>query len=431
MDKVYSTFCPKLSNHIGRPLRLKKCLYGADFSGKNWYETLDTFLTSDLNFIRSQVEGCLYVYRKGTSWIKMINYVDDALYYASDDKTRESFELSLKNKFNLTLLGIAKWYLGMRIRQEDDYITLDQDQYVKNIITRFEKSFKHEFKTKDSPLPANFVPSKKDSPTVDAQHKEIKLRFGNLHYRSIIGALLYVSCCTRPDITYAVNKLAKFANNPGVMHYRALLHLIGFMKGNTGKGLKFHHDLKKTQLYSVLRENNIKVSQDSIITFTDSSWNDCIDTGRSTGGNITMIQAGAVDYTSHLPVPVAMSSGEAEYISAAVACMRASHIRMLIYDLKFLGTKEYDSDEPIYEPATIIIDNEAAISMAKCNKDTAGNRHVARQYHYVQQGTALNEHKFEWIGTKYQLADTLTKPGTLATFSSLWDLQLVDIDSTS
>ena len=112
----------------------------------------------------------------------MINYVDDALYYASDDKTRESFELSLKNKFNLTLLGIAKWYLGMRIKQEDDYITLDQDQYVKNIVTRFEKSFKHEFKTKDSPLPTNFVPSKKDSPTVDAQHKEIKLRFGNLHY---------------------------------------------------------------------------------------------------------------------------------------------------------------------------------------------------------------------------------------------------------
>ena len=182
LDKVYSTFCPKLSNHIGRPLRLKKCLYGADFSGKNWYETLDTFLTSELHFIRSRVKGCLYIYQKGGSWIKMINYVDDALYYASDNKTRESFELSLKNKFNLTLLGIAKWYLGMRIRQEDEYITLDQDQYVKNIITRFEKSFKHEFKIKDSPLPTNFVPSKKDSPTVDAQLKEIKLRFGNLHY---------------------------------------------------------------------------------------------------------------------------------------------------------------------------------------------------------------------------------------------------------
>ena len=54
--------------------------------------------------------------------------------------------------------------------------------------------------------------------------------------------------------------------------------------------------------------------------FSDSSWNDCIDTGRSTGGYMSLNQGGAIDYGSHLPVPVAMSSGEAEYISAAVAC---------------------------------------------------------------------------------------------------------------
>ena len=102
-------------------MRLKKCLYGADFSGKNWYKTLDTFLTSDLKFQRSRVEGCLYIYCKEKYWIKMINYVDDALYYAGDDKTRDVFELSLKNKFNLILMGIAKWYLGMRIKQEDDW----------------------------------------------------------------------------------------------------------------------------------------------------------------------------------------------------------------------------------------------------------------------------------------------------------------------
>ena len=60
--------------------------------------------------------------------------------------------------------------------------------------------------------------------------KEVKIRFGNLNYRSIIGALPYVSCCTRPDITYAVKKLAKFSNNPGTTHFRALLHLIGYIK---------------------------------------------------------------------------------------------------------------------------------------------------------------------------------------------------------
>ena len=129
---------------------------------------------------------------------------------------------------------------------------MDQDQYVKNITTRFEKLFKHPFKLKDSPLPSSFIPTKKDSPSTETKIKEIKIRFGNLNYRSVIGALLYVSCCTRPDISYAVKRLAKFANNPGASRFRALLHLIGFLKGNSNKGLKFYMDIRITELYKIL-----------------------------------------------------------------------------------------------------------------------------------------------------------------------------------
>ncbi len=92
-------------------------------------------------------------------------------------------------------------------------------------------------------------------------------------------------------------------------------------------------------------------------------WNDCADTGKSTGGYLSFNQGGSTDYSSHLPVHVAMSSGEAEYISAAVACMRASPLRMLIYDLRFMGCDHYDQDVVKLEPARIIIDNEAAIPM--------------------------------------------------------------------
>ena len=116
---------------------------------------------------------------------------------------------------------------------------LDQDQYVKNITTRFEKLFKHTFKLKDSPLPASFIPTKKDSPSTDAEIKEIKIIFKNLNFCSVIGALLYMSFCTRSDISYTVNKLSKYTNNLGATYFRALLHLIGFIKANSNKGLKF------------------------------------------------------------------------------------------------------------------------------------------------------------------------------------------------
>ena len=77
------------------------------------------------------------------------------------------------------------------------------------------------------------------------------------------------------------------------------------------------------------------------------------------------------------------------------------------------------------EPSRIIIDNEAVISMAKYNKDTVGNRHVARRYHYyVRQGTTLNVHIFEWTGTQSQLSDILTKSGYTINFLPLWSVIL-------
>ena len=50
LDKEYEQFCPKLAKYFGRPLRLKKYLYGADFSEKSWFEILGEFLTKTLGF---------------------------------------------------------------------------------------------------------------------------------------------------------------------------------------------------------------------------------------------------------------------------------------------------------------------------------------------------------------------------------------------
>ena len=153
-----------------------------------------------------------------------------------------------------------------------------------------------------------------------------------------------------------MNKLAKYANNPGVVHFRALLHLVGSLKNSPNKCLRFFPNVRSSLLFQLLKNNNIQISEDTVVTFADSSWNDCIDTGRSTGGNISLTQKDAADYSSHLPVPVEMSSGEEKYISAAVACMKASHLRMLTYDLRFLGSDSCNGDNLNCEPSRIIVD---------------------------------------------------------------------------
>ena len=176
----------------------------------------------------------------------------------------------------------------------------------------------------------------------------------------------------------------------------------------------------------MLKDNYITIEDNSVVTFTDASWNDCIDTGRSTGASLTMIQGGAVDYGSHLPVHIAMSSGESEYIAAAVACMTVSQLRMMGYNFENMGKEDYKPMNMKYPPANIIIDNGAAKAMSKCNKDTPGNTHVARRYHYVRQGALLNEHRFQWVGTDFQLADPLTKCGGKSKFKDILDIIMTE-----
>ena len=127
------------------------------------------------------VEGCLYIYKKDKNWIKIINYADDACYYCNNDETRKEFENKLKKRFNLTLLGEAKWYLGMQIKQHEEHIGIDQYQYSKNVTSRIEKSFKNPIKLKDSPLPTGFTHTKDDCPQSQSQTDEVKRQFQNLH----------------------------------------------------------------------------------------------------------------------------------------------------------------------------------------------------------------------------------------------------------
>ena len=87
--------------------------------GTRWYETLDQFLTKDLGFIRSRVEGCLFIERDNEKWIKMIKYVDDALYYSNDDEMKKSFEKRLSKKPHLLLMeeGKCQFPCSVHIRE--------------------------------------------------------------------------------------------------------------------------------------------------------------------------------------------------------------------------------------------------------------------------------------------------------------------------
>ena len=129
------------------------------------------------------------------------------------------------------------------------------------------------------------------------------------------------------DLIFAVHKLANFSANPGKVHFEGLVHLLRYIRDNTTLGLKYYADLNDTPVTDLLRQANIK-TKNHLMDFSDSSWQDSPDTGRSTGACIIFYQGGPIDHGTHVPGPVAQSSAESEYNAACTAGMSLAHFRM-------------------------------------------------------------------------------------------------------
>jgi hypothetical protein len=118
-----------------------------------------------------------------------------------------------------------------------------------------------------------------------------------------------------------------------------------------------------------------------------------------------------IEANSTMPTPIAMSTSEAEYMAACSASMATAHIRMLLYDMTYLGTKHWrESMQRLPTiPSILMIDNEATVQIAKNGKLTRKTRHIERRFHYVRQGQQDGIHQLHWIPCDSQLADILTK----------------------
>ena len=112
-----------------------------------------------------------------------------------------------------------------------------------------------------------------------------------------------------------------------------------------------------------------------------------------------------------LQIPIAMSSCEAEVMACCSGSMAAAHVHMLLYDMKYLGTKRYNEKQlALPNPPTIImVDNESACKMSINDKLTKHTRHISRRYHYVREGYKLGVHRLQWCPGEDMLADAQTK----------------------
>ena len=155
--------------------------------------------------------------------------------------------------------------------------------------------------------------------------------------------------------------------------------------------LKYYADLNYAPVTDILRQANIK-TKNHLMAFSDYSWQDFPDTGRSTGAYIIFYNGGPIDHGTHVPVPVAQSSAESYYNSACTAGMALAHFRMLIHSLINEDPYMVPKESPF-----IFLDSKSAMCMANNGKDTKHTRHIARRIHFIRNGEKCKMQKIDWF----------------------------------
>ena len=249
------------------------------------------------------------------------------LYFGNDDTAEQLFKKEIKGRFNMNILGQAHWFLQMRIHHHaDGCISFDQHHFLLNLLQQFchNDAPTGQPKLRDTPAPPDYVFTIENQPTTSADHARICETYADLDFCSCLCMILYLAYSTCADILFIICKLAKACINPGIKDFDALYWLLSYLCKYPTYGIYFYPTATNSPVNKLLAANNVTYSD--IIVFSNASWQDCPNTGHSTIGHLTFYQGGLIAANSGVPLPVAMSSAEAEYMATCAASMQATII---------------------------------------------------------------------------------------------------------
>jgi hypothetical protein len=200
-------------------------------------------------------------------------------------------------------------------------------------------------------------------------------------YSELVGSLLYLSTCTRPDLAQAVGALARYMSKPTVDHWQVAKGVLRFVAGTADHGVTFGSD------------------SSGLLGFCDADFAGDMDSRRSTTGYAFCLFGGAVSWNSRLQPTVAVSTVEAEYMAAAAAVKEALWLRVLLAELGV----------PV-QPLRVHCDSQGAIKLLKHPIASQRSKHIDVLYHFAREKVMAGDVEFIYIGTADMVADIFTKP---------------------
>jgi hypothetical protein len=202
-------------------------------------------------------------------------------------------------------------------------------------------------------------------------------------YAALVGSLMYVASCTRPDLCFTASLLARFMSNPNDQHMAQALRAVRY--------------LSKTQEYR-LAIGGERTSPDALVVWSDSDHAGCLDSRRSVAGHIASVLGSNVHWRSVRQSTVAKSTMIAEYYAASIAADECVYFRQMLFELGYnLG------------PTPLMCDNESACNILEKPVINDRSRYAAVNAHYVRERVSLQEIKIVSARTDEMIADCMTK----------------------
>ncbi|CAH2207849.1 jg3075, partial [Pararge aegeria aegeria] len=381
-EEIFMTVPEGVFNKNNYVCKLNKSIYGLKQAARCWFEVFEAALIKE-GFQNSSVDRCIYILNKGdvSKNIYVVLYVDDLVIVCGDIEIMENFKRYLMSKFEMTDLQDIKLFLGIKISRYNDKITLDQSAYIKTILNKFKM---HECKPVHTPL--------ENKLKYEALNSDEKY---NAPCRNVIGCIMYVMICTRPDLSSCINILSRYTNKNNKELWQCLKRVLRYLKGTA--------DLKLT--YRRCNYNNI------LCGYVDSDWggNDTKDRKSTTGYLFKLFEQCTITWSTKKQMSVAASSTEAEYMALFEAVREALWLKSLAASINI----------NIVNPIIIYEDNNGCISIANNPTNHKRTKHIDIKYHFSREQIEKNVIKLNYIPTGQQLADALTKPLPAITFHEM------------
>jgi hypothetical protein len=431
----------------GQVWLLQKALYGLKQASNLFEKHFADIMVNKLHMRRVAKDRALYVPDVDLTKVPLELatgvYVDDCITAYKNEAVMENFRAELFSHITMKDVGPLRYCLGMHIVQDQDTysISVSQRGFVEDLLTRTGHMNDGE-ETRATPTLQSLKLSLADCPKTTAEIAEMnKAPYST--YRSVVGSLMYLTGATRPDIGFAVNMLARYVANPGKPHWRALVHLLRYLRGTMDEGVHYcgytvqgfilqdeknrglrqtADDLPNPRLMSESFKNNL-------VAFADADWGNDVDTRRSVTGWVVFLNGGPVSWRVKRQQTVATSSAESELYSLGDCIKELLYLRALMLELGMPQPQikpgrggATAGASSIKNTGTVVFeDNQGCLQISQKETLHQRTKHVDIQWHFVMDEVEAGHMSVQPVGTADQVADLLTKGVTGGILANLRD----------